>query len=102
LCHACSVLALSDASCWLRSQDCGTGYCEHQKIKAICKICDGQDICKHYICIRDCKECRPENVCKHNQLHRACTECNSNLRCRNNRKCNGTQCVRCVRDAMES
>jgi hypothetical protein len=97
------VLAPSDAWGGLMSQDCGgTEFCEHQKRKSICKICDGKDICKHYICIRDCKECRPENVCKHNQLHRACTECNPKLRCRNNCKCNGTQCVQCVRDAMGS
>ena len=36
--HACSVLALSDASCWLMSQDCGTGYCKHQKRKSRCKV----------------------------------------------------------------
>jgi hypothetical protein len=56
-------------------------YCEHNKIRSICKECSGGSICEHDKQRTRCKECKGGSICEHNKNKNICKECHGNALC---------------------
>jgi len=77
--------------------------CEHNKIKNVCRNCNGHLICIHnkirYSCIicdplsfclhkrrkSICKDCNGKSICEHKKLRNVCRDCNGKSICEHNR-----------------
>jgi hypothetical protein len=59
----------------------GPSFCEHKKIKSICKICLGGSICPHNKVKFNCKECLGGAYCLHNKLKIYCKICDGSGYC---------------------
>ena len=56
-------------------------YCEHNKIKRICKDCKGISICEHNRMKTTCKECKGNSICEHNKIKYICKDCKGKSIC---------------------
>ena len=43
----------------------GKAFCEHGKVKIICKDCGGSQICKHGKYKDSCRDCGGSGICEH-------------------------------------
>ena len=78
-------------------RDCGTGICEHNKLKRYCADCGSNSICEHGRRKDRCKECGGSQICEHNKRRSTCKECDGGEICEHNRlrhsckECGGSQ-----------
>ena len=83
-------------------KDCGGNQiCIHNRQKSICKDCGGSQICIHNRLKSTCKDCGGNDICIHNKLKNRCKHCGGNDICpvkycdkRKNKKYNN-YCMRC-------
>ena len=83
-------------------KDCGGNQiCIHNRQKSICKDCGGSQICIHNRRKNRCKDCGGNDICIHNKLKNRCKDCGGNDICpvkycdkRKNKKYNN-YCMRC-------
>ena len=68
-------------------------YCEHGKIKAQCKECDGSAFCEHNKRKANCKQCGGSQICIHNKERLKCKECGGSQICIHNK--HKTRCKEC-------
>ena len=68
-------------------------YCEHGKVRAICKDCDGSSICDHGKQRHRCKDCDGASICDHGRQRNQCKDCDGASICGHKKQYN--QCSNC-------
>ena len=74
----------------------GSSFCEHNKFKARCRLCDGSSFCEHNKFKSTCRLCDGSSFCEHNKFKSDCRICGGSAICEHNkhkatcRLCNGS------------
>ena len=61
-------------------------YCQHNKDKVYCKICDGSAICPHDKRKNICYKCNGSQICIHKKKKSQCIECKGGNICVHNKQ----------------
>jgi hypothetical protein len=71
-------------------------FCEHNKRKDSCKICNPTGFCVHGSRKLDCKECSPSSFCKHGSRKNRCKKCKPIAFCEHgSSKLDCEECISC-------
>ena len=68
-------------------------YCEHNKKKIYCTICDGSGYCEHGIGKYGCSQCSTRKLCEHGKTKNVCKVCSGVSICKHGRR--KTHCRSC-------
>ena len=67
--------------------------CIHNKIKTLCKDCNGSGLCIHFTKKSMCKSCFGSQICIHNKQKASCVDCGGSQICIHNKR--KSRCKEC-------